>query len=67
MEVPHSPPSIRPARAGDKTDAMSEAPARRAAIDSRSLFARSNMVVIRHGGADYRLRITGRNKLILTK
>ncbi len=36
-------------------------------IDSRDLFVGTREVVIHHGGDTYRLRLTGRNKLILTK
>jgi hemin uptake protein HemP len=37
------------------------------AIDSRELFQDSRELRILHGGAIYRLRLTGLNKLILTK
>ncbi len=36
-------------------------------IDSRDLFIGTREVVIHHGGEVYRLRLTGQNKLILTK
>jgi hemin uptake protein HemP len=36
-------------------------------IHSQSLFESGRELVIRHGGADYLLRITSQNKLILTK
>jgi hemin uptake protein HemP len=36
-------------------------------IDSRELFQREREVKIRHGDQTYRLRLTGLNKLILTK
>lgn len=36
-------------------------------IQSHSLFESGRELVIRHGGADYLLRITSQNKLILTK
>lgn len=36
-------------------------------FDSQSLFANSSAILIRHGDADYLLRITSQNKLILTK
>lgn len=42
-------------------------PRARAAIDSHTLFAHADRVVIRHGDTDYCLRITSLNKLILTK
>jgi hemin uptake protein HemP len=37
------------------------------AIDSQELFQDSRELRILHGGATYRLRLTGLNKLILTK
>jgi hemin uptake protein HemP len=37
------------------------------AIDSQELFQREREVKIRHGDQTYRLRLTGLNKLILTK
>jgi hemin uptake protein HemP len=36
-------------------------------VDSRELFDRRNVVVIRHGDQDYVLRLTRNGKLILTK
>jgi hemin uptake protein HemP len=36
-------------------------------ISSAALFAGGRELVIRHGEDEYRLRITGNNKLILTK
>ena len=36
-------------------------------IDSRDLFVGTREVIIHHGGDTYRLRLTGQNKLILTK
>jgi hemin uptake protein HemP len=36
-------------------------------IDSRDLFVGTREVIIHHGGDFYRLRLTGQNKLILTK
>jgi hemin uptake protein HemP len=36
-------------------------------IDSRDLFVGTREVIIHHGGDSYRLRLTGQNKLILTK
>jgi len=61
--MPHPSRSIRPAAADEKTTGAQARPA----IDSHSLFAHSNTVVIRHGDTDYCLRITSLNKLILTK
>jgi hemin uptake protein HemP len=40
---------------------------RRGEIDSRELFQSERELLIRHGGDTYRLRLTGLNKLILTK
>ena len=36
-------------------------------IDSQELFQTERELIIRHGGMIYRLRLTGLNKLILTK
>ena len=36
-------------------------------IDSQELFQAERELLIRHGGMVYRLRLTGLNKLILTK
>ncbi len=36
-------------------------------VDSRELFASTREIMISHGGDVYRLRLTARNKLILTK
>jgi hemin uptake protein HemP len=36
-------------------------------LDSRDLFIGTREVMIHHGGEVYRLRLTGQNKLILTK
>jgi hemin uptake protein HemP len=36
-------------------------------IDSRDLFIGTREIIIHHGGDVYRLRLTGQNKLILTK
>ena len=36
-------------------------------IDSRDLFIGTREVIIHHGSEIYRLRLTGQNKLILTK
>ena len=46
--------------------AASPTPTRKA-IDSRSLLAGGDEIVIRHLGAEYRLRQTRQGKLILTK
>lgn len=37
------------------------------AVESAKLFAGYREIVIRHGGTEYRLRITRAGKLILTK
>jgi len=45
-------------------------PARQGAVPvvpSSALFQGGQEIVIRHGGHDYRLRVTRQNKLILTK
>lgn len=47
--------------------ARTSGPSARPRIDSRSLFAHSRQIVISHFGVDYVLRVTGQNKLILTK
>jgi hemin uptake protein HemP len=36
-------------------------------IDSRDLFIATREIIITHGSDVYRLRLTGQNKLILTK
>ena len=36
-------------------------------IDSHSLLSSNKELIIQHMGDDYKLRITGNNKLILTK
>jgi hemin uptake protein HemP len=36
-------------------------------LDSQELFQTERELLIRHGGMVYRLRLTGLNKLILTK
>ncbi len=36
-------------------------------LDSRDLFIGTREVIIQHSGEVYRLRLTGQNKLILTK
>ncbi|WP_228273652.1 hemin uptake protein HemP [Rhodocyclus tenuis] len=46
---------------------MSALAAERKAIDSRLLLGNSDEIVIRHMGAEYRLRQTRQGKLILTK
>jgi hemin uptake protein HemP len=57
----------------DRTEAPSEIPPARMIavvahkIDSLELFAGAREIIITHGGDSYRLRLTGQNKLILTK
>jgi hemin uptake protein HemP len=36
-------------------------------LDSRDLFADTREIIILHGRENYHLRLTGQNKLILTK
>ena len=36
-------------------------------ITSRELFSDQQEIIIQHAGEEYRLRITGNNRLILTK
>jgi hemin uptake protein HemP len=42
-------------------------PPPRRIFTSGELFDSARMIVIRHAGEEYRLQITGKNKLILTK
>ena len=56
----------------DHTDPSTEPAGRMIAvaghrIDSRDLFIGTREVIIQHSGEIYRLRLTGQNKLILTK
>lgn len=48
-------------RSGRKIDMVADR------IDSRDLFIGTREITIAHGGDTYRLRLTGQNKLILTK
>lgn len=50
---------------GEDADGRATPSVRR--ISSRTLFGDQRMLVIRHGGADYRLQVTRSGKLILTK
>lgn len=65
---------------GDKSDPRSEDQSPRSTegsartitvaghrLDSRDLFIGTREVIINHGADVYRLRLTGQNKLILTK
>ncbi|MEM1046081.1 MAG: hemin uptake protein HemP [Pseudomonadota bacterium] len=61
-ETTHSVPTA----SGSNRDASINAgPLKR--INTDDLFEAATEVLIRHGGADYRLRITANGKLILTK
>jgi hemin uptake protein HemP len=42
-------------------------PMRENRVESRDLFVATKEILIQHGGETYRLRLTGQNKLILTK
>ncbi|HVT55930.1 MAG TPA: hemin uptake protein HemP [Xanthobacteraceae bacterium] len=42
-------------------------PMRENRVESRDLFVATKEILIQHGGDTYRLRLTGQNKLILTK
>ena len=63
----------KPQAAGQPVPTRPETAGRRLAVavaaqlDSRTLFAGQREIVIAHDGQLYRLRITQRNKLILTK
>lgn len=66
MTVSVEPP-LRPAELQSPAE---EAPLRGPAIPllrSEDLFAKTREILIEHGGAYYRLRLTHSNKLILTK
>lgn len=53
LPPPSPPPVVRPSQEAD--------------LDTSQLFAGRSEIIIRHAGADYRLRITRAGKLILTK
>jgi hemin uptake protein HemP len=55
------------ARLGEVHAQSRQVPIRNGEIDSQELFQREREVKIRHGDQIYRLRLTGLNKLILTK
>lgn len=46
---------------------MRSIPIRENRVESRDLFVATKEIQIRHGEETYRLRLTGQNKLILTK
>lgn len=50
------------AASGDRSVAVHEN-----RIESRDLFVATKEILIQHGDETYRLRLTGQNKLILTK
>lgn len=60
----HPSDSLKPADLGSHPR---QVPVRDGEIDSQELFQREREVKIRHGDQTYRLRLTGLNKLILTK
>ena len=55
------------AGAGGASGRPREIYVREGEIDSQELFQKEREVKIRHGDQTYRLRLTGLNKLILTK
>lgn len=55
------------ARSGEVRAQSRQVPIRNGEIDSQELFQKEREVKIRHGDQIYRLRLTGLNKLILTK
>lgn len=67
----NAPAIIRPIAKARAEGSPSAAPARPPAgpprLDSRDLFQGTRLVVIEHEGSEYRLQITGRGKLILTR
>jgi hemin uptake protein HemP len=60
----HPPGWVKP---GQKSEFTREVHVRQGEIDSQELFQKEREVRIRHGDQTYRLRLTGLNKLILTK
>ncbi len=62
--IEHPPDSLKP---GDVSARPRQIEVRDGEIDSQELFQREREVKIRHGDQTYRLRLTGLNKLILTK
>lgn len=63
----------RPGPAKRETDSASRPAPRRAGpapvrrVTSDDLMGANGQMIIRHAGADYRLRVTSKGKLILTK
>lgn len=62
--IEHPSDSIKP---GEVRGSPRQVQVRNGEIDSQELFQREREVKIRHGDQTYRLRLTGLNKLILTK
>ncbi|HWP94248.1 MAG TPA: hemin uptake protein HemP [Gammaproteobacteria bacterium] len=60
-------PSNAPLASQAPSPARPDAPAPVRRIDSVTLFGGNDLVLIRHRGQEYRLRITRQGKLILTK
>jgi len=61
------PEKITPLRVVGAAGAAGDAAPGPQRLDSRALFGGGREVIIRHDGADYRLRLTASGKLILTK
>jgi len=62
--IEHPPGSVK---MGASPDPQRRVEVRDGEIDSQELFQKGREVKIRHGDQTYRLRLTGLNKLILTK
>jgi hemin uptake protein HemP len=62
--IEHPSDSLKP---DEVRDSPRQVPVRDGEINSQELFQREREVKIRHGDQTYRLRLTGLNKLILTK
>lgn len=67
----NAPAIIRPVAhapaEGSSSAATAPSPAGPPRLDSRNVFQGARLVVIEHEGSEYRLQITGRGKLILTR
>jgi hemin uptake protein HemP len=59
--------SIRLTRSSENTTSNRQVSIDSGEIDSRELFQSEREIRIRHGADIYRLRLTGLNRLILTK
>jgi hemin uptake protein HemP len=66
MDAATTHPPVSPAEAGSSNFTPDRAP-QAPCLSSTELFRRTREVLIEHGGAYYRLRLTHSNKLILTK